>query len=175
MDRCGGSRRNTGGGRGRADSFDTRVWRHSRKRSDEHEARRWVGTGPEEEEQGPREDIQGLCEVGEAGGVLEEEEGELMHSILEFGDTHVSEVMTPRPDIVAVPAGATVREARDVMIESKYSRLPVYRDQIDNVEGLIYVRDLLERWAEGDETGPVAPLVRSVYFVPETKPVADLL
>jgi len=131
--------------------------------------------GEEEEEQDTEDDIQALIDVGEAEGILEEEEGELIHSILEFGDTRVSEVMTPRPDIVAVPASATVRQARDVMIESKYSRLPVYRDQIDNVEGLIYVRDLLQRWAEGNEDGPVAPLVRAVYFVPETKPVAELL
>ena len=131
--------------------------------------------GDEEEEQDTEDDIQALIDVGEAEGILEEEEGELIHSILEFGDTRVSEVMTPRPDIVAVPASATVREARDVMIESKYSRLPVYRDQIDNVEGLIYVRDLLQRWAEGNEDGPVAALVRAVYFVPETKPVAELL
>jgi putative hemolysin len=61
------------------------------------------------------------------------------------------------------------------MIESKYSRLPVYREQIDNVEGLIYVRDLLERWAEDNDDGLIAKLVRPVYFVPETKPVADLL
>jgi len=121
------------------------------------------------------DDIQALIDVGEAEGILEEEEGELIHSIIEFGDTRVSEVMTPRPDIVAVPESATVREARDVMIESKYSRLPVYRDQIDNVEGLIYVRDLLQRWAEGKEDEPIAPLVRPVYFVPETKPVAELL
>ena len=131
--------------------------------------------GDEEEEQDAGDDIQALIDVGEAEGILEEEEGQLIQSILEFGDTRVSEVMTPRPDIVAVPAGATVREARDVMIESKYSRLPAYRDQIDNVEGIIYVRDLLQRWAEGDEDGPISSLVRPVYFVPETKAVADLL
>ena len=129
----------------------------------------------EDEEQDAGDDIQALIDVGEAEGILEEEEGELIHSILEFGDTRVMEVMTPRPDIVAVEADATVRQARDIMIESKYSRLPVYRDQIDNVEGLIYVRDLLQHWAEGSEDGPIAPLMRAVYFVPETKPVADLL
>lgn len=120
-------------------------------------------------------DIQALIEVGEAEGILEEEEGQLIHSIIEFGDTRVSAVMTPRPDIVAVSALATVRQARDIMIESKYSRLPVYREQIDNVEGLIYVRDLLMRWAEGKEDDTIANLVRAVYFVPETKPVAELL
>jgi putative hemolysin len=132
-------------------------------------------TGEEELEQASTDDIQALIDVGEAEGILEEEEGELIHSIIEFGDTRVGEVMTPRPDIVALPATATVREARDVIIESKYSRLPVYRDQIDNVEGFIYVRDLLQCWAEDQETEPIAPLVRPVYFVPETKSVAELL
>jgi len=131
--------------------------------------------GEEDDEEDIGDDIQALIDVGEAEGILEEEEGELIQSIIEFGDTRVSEVMTPRPDIVAIPESATVREARDIMIESKYSRLPVYRDQIDNVEGLIYVRDLLQEWAEDKEDEPIAPLVRPVYFVPETKPVAELL
>lgn len=151
-----------------ADPFH-RLFDRSRRKEQELE------NGDEEEEQDAGDDIQALIDVGEAEGILEEEEGELIHSIIEFGDTSVNEVMTPRPDIVAVPATSTVREARDVMIESKYSRLPVYRDQIDNVEGLIYVRDLLEHWAEGDEDGPITSMVRDVYFIPETKPVAELL
>jgi CBS domain containing-hemolysin-like protein len=120
-------------------------------------------------------DLQALIDVGEAEGILEEEEGELIHSIIEFGDTTVNEVMTPRPEIVGVPTTATVRDARDVIIESKYSRLPVYRDQVDNVEGIIYVRDLLQCWAEGKHDQLIAPLIRPVYFVPETKQVAELL
>jgi putative hemolysin len=132
-------------------------------------------TGEVEEEDDDSGDLQALIDVGEAEGILEEEEGELIHSIIEFGDTRVSEVMTPRPDIVAVPDTATIREARDIMLESKYSRLPVYREQIDNVDGIIYVRDLLACWAEGRENENIGPLVRSVYFIPETKPVADLL
>ena len=131
--------------------------------------------GAEEDEEDLADDIQALIDVGEAEGILEEEEGELIHSIIEFGDTTVGEVMTPRPDIVALPTTATVREARDVIIESKYSRLPVYRDQIDNVEGFIYVRDLLQCWAEDEEPESIASLVRPVYFVPETKAVAKLL
>jgi len=131
--------------------------------------------GEEEEEDDDSGDLQALIDVGEAEGILEEEEGELIHSIIEFGDTRVSEVMTPRPDIVAVPENATVREARDIILDSKYSRLPVYREQIDNVEGMIYVRDLLQYWAEGREDDSIKSLVRSVYFIPETKPVAELL
>jgi CBS domain containing-hemolysin-like protein len=131
--------------------------------------------GEDETDEDSGDDIQALIDVGEAEGILEEEEGELIHSILEFGDTRVSEAMTPRPDIVAVSADATVREVRDVMIESKYSRLPVYRGQIDNVEGIIYVRDLLECWPEKREDESITSLVRPVYFVPETKPVSELL
>jgi len=132
-------------------------------------------TGDEVEEEDDSGDLQALIDVGEAEGILEEEEGALIHTIIDFGDTRVSEVMTPRPDIVGVPANATVREARDVILESKYSRLPVYREQIDNVEGIIYVRDLLQYWANGREEENIKPLVRSVYFVPETKPVDELL
>jgi putative hemolysin len=132
-----------------------------------------IGTAEEEDDDGG--DLQALIDVGEAEGILEGEEGELIQSIVEFGDTRVSEVMTPRPDIVALPDTATVREARDVILESKYSRLPVYREQIDNVEGIIYVRDLLQSWADGNEEEHIASLVRPVYVVPETKPVDELL
>src|ERR1044071_5270925 len=128
--------------------------------------------GELEEEDGDSGDLQALIDVGEAEGILEEEEGERIHSIIEFGDTRVSEVMTPRPDIVAVPETATVREARDVILESKYSRLRVYREQNDNVEGMIYVRDLLQCWAEGREDECIKSLVRSGYFRPQPKPLA---
>jgi putative hemolysin len=151
-----------------ADPFQ-KLFDRSRRKDQETE------NGAEEPGDDDSGDLQALIDVGEAEGILEEEEGELIHSIIEFGDTRVSEVMTPRPDIVALPETATVREARDVIIESKYSRIPVYRDQIDNVEGIIYVRDLLQRWADGKEDEKIGPLIRSVYFVPETKPVAKLL
>jgi putative hemolysin len=151
-----------------ADPFQRLFDRSKRK---EHQTD--IGTAEEEDDDGG--DLQALIDVGEAEGILEGEEGELIQSIVEFGDTRVSEVMTPRPDIVALPDSATVREARDVILESKYSRLPVYRDQIDSVEGIIYVRDLLQSWADGNEDEQIASLVRPVYVVPETKPVDELL
>lgn len=129
----------------------------------------------DDEEESDDDDIQALIDVGEEEGIIEEDEGELIHSIIEFGETRVAEVMTPRTEIVALPITATVREARDTIIESKYSRLPVYREQIDNIEGIIYVRDLLQCWAERREEEPIAPLLRPALFVPETKEVADLL
>ncbi len=121
-----------------ADPFQKLFERSQRKEQDPE-------NGNLEDEEDDGGDLQALIDVGEAEGILEQEEGELIQSIIEFGDTRVSEVMTPRPDIVALADTATVREARDVIIESKYSRLPVYREQMDNVEGIIYVRDLLQR------------------------------
>ncbi|HEY9402490.1 MAG TPA: hemolysin family protein [Pyrinomonadaceae bacterium] len=149
------------------------AWHRSfdRPRRSEH----LTETGVAEEEDDNGDDLQALIDVGEEEGILEEEEGELIHSIIEFGDTSVNEVMTPRTEIVALPVTATVREARDCVVESKYSRLPVYRDQIDNIEGIIYVRDLLQCWAEGSEDGSIQTLLRPTLFVPATKPVAELL
>jgi putative hemolysin len=131
--------------------------------------------GVEEDDGDGGDDLQALIDVGEEEGIIEEEEGELIHSIVEFGDTVVSEVMTPRTEIVAAPVTATVREVRDRVVESKYSRLPVFREQIDQIEGLIYVRDILQCWAEGREDEPITTLLRPAYFVPATKPVAELL
>ncbi len=131
--------------------------------------------GAEEEEETTDDDIQALIDVGEDEGIIEEEEGELLHSIIEFGDTRVNEVMTPRTEIVALPLTATVHEARDTVVESKYSRLPVYRDQIDTVVGLIYMRDLLQCWCDGRENEPIAPLAPARLLSPATKPVDELL
>ncbi|MEJ7618715.1 MAG: hemolysin family protein [Pyrinomonadaceae bacterium] len=132
-------------------------------------------TAVDEDAGGGGDDLQALIDVGEKEGILEEEEGELIHSIIEFGDTRVMEVMTPRTEIVALPVTATVREARDLIIESKYSRLPVYDEQIENVEGIIYVRDLLQYWTEAKEDAAISSLLRPAFFVPETKSVAELL
>ena len=129
-----------------------------------------VETKADDEEQ-----LQAYLEVGAAEGIIEEDESDLIYSIIEFGDTRVNEIMTPRTDIVALPLTTNVREARDAMIESKYSRLPVYREKIDDLEGFVYMRDLLESWAGGQEDELIAPMLRPLLFVPETKPVADLL
>src|SRR5262249_2629624 len=129
----------------------------------------------EEEDDGNGDDIEALMDVGEAEGIIEEEERELIQSAIQFGDTRVGEVMTPRTEIVGLPITATVREARNVIIESRHSRLPIYRDQIDNIEGIIYLRDLLPSLSMGKADSSIAPFIRPVYFVPETKPVAKLL
>lgn len=154
-------------------TFAADPWHRSFDRLRRERQTQEISDDDEEEDNGDH--IQALIDVGEEEGIIEEEEGELIHSIIEFGDTRVNEVMTPRTEVVALPITATVREARDAIIESKYSRLPAYREQIDNVEGIIYVRDLLQSWLDDKEDASIASLLRPVYFVPETKPVSDLL
>jgi putative hemolysin len=121
------------------------------------------------------EDFQALMDVGEAEGIIEEEERELIETVVELSDTRTGEIMTPRTEICGLSADATVRKARDLVIEEKYSRLPVYRDSMDNIEGMIYVRDLLAAWAEGKEDEPISNFLREAHFVPETKLASDLL
>jgi len=128
-----------------------------------------------QDEEDDTDDIEALIDVGEAEGIIEEEERELIQSAIEFGDTTVGEIMTPRTEIAALPKSATVRDARTLIIESRHSRLPVYRDQIDNVEGIIYLRDLLPSLSMGKADGSIVEFMRPYYAVPETKPVDELL
>lgn len=130
---------------------------------------------PEEKDEDGDEDFQALMEVGEAEGIIEEEEREMIETIVEFADTLTGEIMTPRTEICGVPVGTSIKDARDIIIEEKYSRLPVYRDSIDNIEGMIYVRDLLSALAEGQKENAVETIMRDAFFVPETKTAADLL
>lgn len=121
------------------------------------------------------DDFQALMEVGEAEGIIEESERELIETMVEFSETRAGEIMTPRTEICAVPVDTTVTAARDLIIDEKYSRLPVYRDTIDNIEGVIYVRDLLHAWADGQEDAPIQTILRDAFFVPETKTASELL
>jgi putative hemolysin len=129
----------------------------------------------EEDEETDAENIQTLIEVGEAEGIIEEDDRALIESIFEFSETRVGEIMTPRTEICALSVDETITAARDLIIEEKYSRIPVYRGKIENIEGVIYVRDLLQAWAEGKENQKIESLMRDAYFVPESKSASELL
>lgn len=112
---------------------------------------------------------------GDRSANEEAEEHALLQSVVEFGDTLVREVMTPRPDIVAVASDVTVDELRELFIGEQYSRLPVYENNLDTVTGFVFIKDLI---ALGDLSGSdrvVEKLLRPAYAVPETKRVAELL
>ena len=130
---------------------------------------------PDEDDGERDDDFQALMEVGEAEGIIEEDERELIETMVEFGETLAGEIMTPRTDIVAIPVGTSIKAARDLIIEEKYSRLPVYRENIDNIEGILYVRDLLAALATGRKEKSVNTIMRDAFLVPETKTAAELL
>jgi CBS domain containing-hemolysin-like protein len=129
--------------------------------------------------QGPfvtEEEIRTMADVAASEDVIEREERRLIHSIFEFGDTVVREVMLPRPDMVAVDADDTVEVAIDRAIEHGFSRLPVCEEgSTDNIIGLVYLKDLVRRSRAGERDAPVRVAVRPATFVPEQKRVAELL
>lgn len=123
----------------------------------------------------PGETAHAHLDTGEEQGLIQGDERRLLQSIVDFGDTLVREVMTPRPDMVAIHSDATLDELRELFREQEYSRIPVYTGNLDNILGVAFVKDLirLERDAAGDQ--PIRPLVRPATFVPETKRVPELL
>jgi CBS domain containing-hemolysin-like protein len=121
------------------------------------------------------EEILTMADVAAKESSIETEERELIHSIFEFGDTVVREVMLPRTDMVAVETDATVDEAIATAISAGKSRLPAYEDSTDNIVGLVFLKDLVARSAEGEGSEPVRQSLRAAHFVPESKRVAELL
>ncbi len=130
-------------------------------------------TGGQEEESTEGE-FEAYVDVGEEEGIIEGREGDLILSALEFGNTRVREIMTPRTQVVATSQTTTVSEMRDLIVSRKHSRIPVYRKGLDDIVGVVYVRNLLSylNAESGDE--PVTLLMTPPLFVPETKKVADL-
>jgi len=123
------------------------------------------------------EDIRTMADVAAEEEVIEREERRLIHSIFEFGDTVVREVMVPRPDMIGVEAEASVDQALEKAIGAGYSRLPVYGEGPDDILGLVYLKDVIRRTRENGDGphGTVGELVRPAQFVPEQKRVAELL
>ncbi|MGA8327232.1 MAG: hemolysin family protein [Candidatus Cybelea sp.] len=122
------------------------------------------------------EDIRTLVNVGAEQRVIEEQERELIHSVMEFGDTIVREVMKPRPEMVAVSIEDSPRRVLDVVIAEGYSKLPVYQESKDDIIGVIHDRELLIALADGSlARNSMRELMRLAVHVPETKKIADLL
>ena len=121
------------------------------------------------------EELRLLVNVGEEEGVLEEEETDMIHSIFEFADTTVREVMIPRIDMITLESDATVDEAVDLALEGGFSRIPVYEETIDNIIGVLFTKDMLKQLREDHNSLPIRELVRPAYFVPESKKLDDLL
>lgn len=123
------------------------------------------------------EDLKTMAEIGEAHGTIEEDERELIHSIVEFGSTSVREIMISRLDVVALPAGATIPEAVEIIRTSGHSRLPLYIEHLDNILGVVYAKDLLRYMTSHKDDGHIdwTSLARPPMFVPLGKKLDNLL
>ncbi len=127
------------------------------------------GTGPEQ-----ATPVQAEDSAADGEGTISEEEGrELLQSVVDFTETLVREVMTPRPDIVSIRVDATLQDLRILFREEQYSRIPVYRDNLDNIIGIVFVKDLVA--LPPDAAPPMTTLMRAAFFVPESKRVSELL
>jgi len=142
---------------------------------------RWLCTRQEseEEEEDDREagdeEIETFIDGAKEEGIIEKDEDELLRSVVEFGDIVVREIMTPRVDIVCIRKDATIQKLRNLIITEKYSRIPVYKDRIDNIEGIVIAKDLLAFSESKHDNEPIEALVWPVIFVPESMRVSELL
>lgn len=133
---------------------------------------------PEEEKQEtptPAEHMEALIEASHEEGLIEDDEKKLLQSAASFGEKTVREVMTPRPEIVAIASDKTLEELRELVVKEQYSRIPVFAKSIDEIIGFVHVRDMFEVSEQDRPKRYVRELVRNVRLVPETKPVDDLL
>ena len=129
----------------------------------------------DEQHEASEEEIDALIEEAEEEGIIEKEEGELLKSVVEFGDTVVQEIMTPRISIICIQENATIQELRDLVIKEKHSRIPIYKESMDNIEGIIIAKDLLEYSDDIQKEDAIEQLIRPVFFIPESMKVAELL
>jgi len=129
----------------------------------------------EEDREAGDEEIETFLDEAKEEGIIEKHEGDLLRSVVEFGDTIVREIMTPRVDMVCIRKDATILKLRNLIITEKYSRIPVYKDRVDNLEGMVMAKDLLAYSEKEFDAAPIEPLIRPVLFVPESMMVSDLL
>jgi CBS domain containing-hemolysin-like protein len=128
----------------------------------------------DEEEEITDEEVQAYIDVGEAEGIIEASEGKMLQSIVDFGDRLAHEIMTPRIDVLAFDARRPIEELAAQFSESKYARIPIYQQSIDQVTGIVHIKDLFDSVVK-NEKRTVVELARPPYFVSETKKVSELL
>lgn len=134
-----------------------------------------IPENPHERLEEQQEELLNVVEEGEKHGVVDEEEKEMIASVLEFRDTTAGEIMTPRTEVVGIEIVSNVSQAVDVVANHGYSRYPVYEDSIDNIIGILYAKDLLCDINHPTESGDIRHRLRKPYFVPESKCLRDLL
>ena len=132
------------------------------------------GEEEEEEEEVTDEEVQAYIDVGEEEGIIEPSEGKMLQSIVDFGDRLAHEIMTPRIDVLSFDARRPIEELATIFSESKYARIPIYDQSIDQITGIVHIKDLFDNFIRGEQK-TVVGLARPPYFVSETKKVSELL
>ena len=137
---------------------------------------RAVGATPPPRSLVSEEEIRSMITVGHKEGTMEEDEAEMLHNVFEFGDRPVAEAIVPRPEVIGVEKGTTLADFLAVYSESPISRFPVYEENMDNIVGIISVKDVLMAIAKGtlSQQDAIDDLIRPAYFAPETKPIGKL-
>jgi CBS domain containing-hemolysin-like protein len=120
-------------------------------------------------------ELKTMVDAGEQEGLIEQEERKMIYSIFDLGETLAREIMVPRIDVLALEINTPLDKAINALLDSGYSRVPVFNETIDNVLGLLYAKDLLSAWHSGSEVSSLAELLREAYFIPEAKKVDELL
>ena len=133
-----------------------------------------VGTDEDDEDEASEDEIDAYIDVGRREGILEPEEEEMVRSVVDFGDTQVRSVMTPRVEINSVPANAGYAELAEKFFETKNSRLPLYRDSIDDIVGILHIRDLFAAMSSGAGEDAIG-LCQQPLYIPESKALRDCL
>ena len=121
------------------------------------------------------DEIKAMVDEAERDEVIEEEEREMIHSVFEFGDTILREVMVPRPDMVAVPRETSLEEVLELILRTGYSRIPAYGRDIDDIVGLAYAKDVLRSLHDGQADKPLDEILRPAPFMPESMRAAECL
>ncbi|MGA2439698.1 MAG: hemolysin family protein [Tepidisphaeraceae bacterium] len=137
--------------------------------------RRALGAGKEQSESQIDDEILWAVEEGEKEGVVDEQEREMIESVIEFRDATAGHIMTPRQDVVAIPADATLEQVKNAIEESRHSRIPVYEKGLDHIVGIVHARDLIKLLGQADPQFSVGQIMRPAIYVPETKSLSDLL
>lgn len=121
------------------------------------------------------EDVKALVEIGEEEGTFLTQEKELLHNAIEFDDIVVKDILTPRPDVIAVSIDATIEQIKDIFIQEKYSRMPVYEGTIDNIIGIISHRDFFEQYVQQHESFEIKSILRKPHFTISSVKISNLL
>jgi putative hemolysin len=128
-----------------------------------------------EAESATEEELQAFIDVGTEEGILDSDEGKLIQSVVKFGDKMARDIMTPRTEMVTIGIAASPAELKKLMRETKYSRIPVYRETGENIQGIVFLKDLVEIWDGADVFPTIESLMRPIHFVPESKELGKLL